>query len=100
MAFGIILQDEQGRRSIERLADRDGGVSRLISKSEEGLLGLIDPYGDTIFNRLQAGVLLKEWMSLETSATTEVERQLCFAVRQLIERVAHEPHLYLKLVGD
>lgn len=98
MPLGIVLQDEDGQ-VIERLADRAGGVSRLISDVEDGLLGQIDPYGDTVFNRLQATVLLREWVTVERRAS-DAEQQLCAAIRQLIQRVASGPHLYLKFVGD
>jgi hypothetical protein len=98
MPLGIVLQDENGQ-VIERLADRSGGVSRLISDFENGLLGQVDPYGDTVFNRVQAAALLQEWAKVEERASA-AERELCTAIRQFIQRVALGPHLYLKFVGD
>ena len=100
MVHGDSSRPAWGRAQPERVADMEGGVSRLIADSTGGLLGAIDPYGDTVFNRLQAGALLGEWIFLEARTRTDSEKLFCSEVRQLIERVARGPHLYLKFVGD
>jgi len=100
MPFGFVLQDETGR-TIERLGDQDGSVSRAILNSRgSSLLSAVDPYGDTVFNHIQARILLRDWGLVEGATASEGGRQVCADVRQLIERVARGPHLYLRFVGD
>jgi len=100
MPFAILLEDERGE-VIDQIADTEGGVSRLvIRRTVSPLLGSIDPYGDTVFNRLQVGRLLGEWVEIESLAATDFERQLCGAARRLFERAAREVHLYVRFVGD
>ncbi|MGA2117577.1 MAG: hypothetical protein ABSH56_22800 [Bryobacteraceae bacterium] len=55
MGLGIELQDELGGR-IEGIEDPKNLLAVLLPPVEKGgaypMLGGIDPYGDTVFNRL------------------------------------------------
>ena len=63
------------------------------------LAGCIDPYGDTIFNRLQASNLLLEWADL-TARVEESERQVMGEVSRLLAACRDGTHLYVRFVGD
>jgi hypothetical protein len=63
------------------------------------LAGSIDPYGDTIFNRLQAAHLLLEWMDL-TALVEESERTVMEEVRNLLAKCRDGVHLYVRFIGD
>jgi len=71
----------------------------FYESSEFPLAGSIDPYGDTIFNRLQAAQLLLEWAGL-TSRVEESERQVMEEVRRLLAMCHDGVHLYVRFIGD
>lgn len=60
------------------------------------LLRWVDPWGDTVFNRAQCRALVLELDVLAAQTGDEVIRE----IRELAERVAAEPHLYLVFIGD
>jgi hypothetical protein len=63
-------------------------------------LRFLDTTGDTIFNRLQAAVLLEELRELEDTGRSGAERQLLVELRGMAVRCVEEPHLYLRFFGD
>jgi hypothetical protein len=63
-------------------------------------LRFLDTTGDTIFNRLQAAVLLEELEALERKNTSAAERELLAELRSMATRCVEEPHLYLRFFGD
>ena len=63
------------------------------------LAGSIDPYGDTVFNRLQAANLLLEWTQL-TSLVEESERNIMNEVSRLLVACRDGVHLYVRFIGD
>jgi hypothetical protein len=69
---------------------------------EENLLWIpqIDPYGDTVLNRIQLSGFLDEWRRLFQYATSEEQRQALLAVQQLAEFCLESPHRYLRFFGD
>jgi len=85
----------------------DGGderwwVSPLIpsvAATESTCWRFIDPYGDTVFNRLQLPLFIEEIHSLESSASSTQRGRLA-EVRALAEFALALPHRYLKFVGD
>jgi hypothetical protein len=62
-------------------------------------LRFIDPYGDTVFNRQQAPVLIQELESLLADRSDALERAHLSVVLDLARKVAEDVHLYLKFVG-
>jgi hypothetical protein len=56
----------------------------------------IDPYGDTILNRLQIPHFLEEWDRLVALCESDAEAQALAEVRALAEYCLEEPHLYLR----
>ncbi len=94
-----------------RLENSDGAVLGEVS----GLLGdflpdyndlsfpvlrLIDPYDETVFNRLQTKVLLEEWKRLQERAKKVGQHGQWSAATRLAEEATLEPMRYLRFIGD
>ena len=90
----VYLRDERG--NTLDAAGGDGVVEKVLPSIDDPLspcLRFVDPYGDTVFNSLQARVLAVE---LRASVEgTSVER-----IASLADRCATGTHLYLWFVGD
>lgn len=96
--IGVRLQDERGRPEC----DSDIGIPFALPTGDASykLLCHIDPYGDTVFNRLQMVVFLTEWERLIGIAQTSEQRKAWTGVRDLARRCNEEVHLYLRFIGD
>jgi hypothetical protein len=95
MGLEIVLQTESGAR-IDSVADPQNLLSKLlpqIGNENHPLLGGIDPYGDTVFNRIQMGRFLPEWEAVSSNAVTTDERELVSKVGDLALRCRDEVHL-------
>jgi hypothetical protein len=102
VGLAIVLQDERGTR-IESVDDPKNVLHRLLPQPDDTTsrcLRYIDWYGDTVFNRRQAGDLLEELQLLPEKAHGEEEKELLNQIIELARRCAREPHLYLKFSGD
>ena len=128
MGCNLYLEDERGARLAELLDPRDylGWAVQLPSASPTVCLRFIDPYGNTVFNRLQVAALIPELLALRQLATEAaiarlaerkfgtawqheaLQRQLSASAvnahidntLELARRCEAEPHLYLKFYGD
>lgn len=102
MSFDIRLEDERGERVDEVSGPTDALQGLLPSPKDESFscLRFIDPYGNTVFNSLQAEVLLAELTRIRPTTTTNLERELLDRIEELAERCRSEPHLYIKFYGD
>src|SRR5437879_6092020 len=98
MAFiNIVMQDEHGCDLSERINVR----SSLVAKNGEVqfvCLRFVDPYGDTVFNRIQMEFVLKDLDLLESQNQKEEDRSLIEEIKTLCLRCQSEPHLYLKFI--
>jgi hypothetical protein len=95
------LQDENGE-VLEGFSDPSGAIAASIPPlSDEGspCWRFIDPYGDTVFNRLQMGPFLLEVDALQRRAGSQ-HAAVLGKVEALARRCRDEVHLYLKFVGD
>jgi hypothetical protein len=63
------------------------------------LLGGVDPYDNTVFNRRQAGRVRMELEALRASGSGEFE-EVIDAIDSLIDLVSQRPHRYLFFNGD
>lgn len=100
MGISIVLQNE-AREILERFDDLENLLHGLLPENQSAsMLSCIDPYGDTIFNRLQMGQFLAEWDDLEKETLTHDQHNLIQRVRHLAQRCSDEPHLYLAFIGD
>lgn len=102
--INIALVDEEGRilKQVGQQFDTHYLDSLLPSAedSRSQCLRFVDPYGDTVFNRLQMDQFLREWEELETRAASSDGKELLRSVRELAERCREGPHLYLRFYGD
>jgi hypothetical protein len=64
------------------------------------LLTAIDPYGDTVFNRLQIPRFIEEWRVLSDRHLSVSDREFVTQIHELAQRCNGEVHTYLKFVGD
>lgn len=101
MGITIQLEDERGNREGELLLDTF--LFHAIPPTTDTsyvCLRFIDPYGDTIFNRLQIPVLIKELNRIAGTAKTKEDKQFLKELLKLAEQCRDEPHLYLRFIGD
>lgn len=81
--------------------DAAGDFDRLIPTEGSGLLSGVDPYGDTVFNGVQADRLARELADLlERHDLTDRERRGLARLQVLAEQVSSGVHLYLWFIGD
>jgi hypothetical protein len=102
MGITTALVTEDGRK-LAFVDDPHGVVNKLLRESEDRpcqCLRYIDPYGDTLFNYLQAPQFLSEWDTVGSLATTTDAQRVFLEVRRLAEKVRDERHIYLKFIGD
>jgi hypothetical protein len=103
MGIEVVLQDERCNNISETVHDPQGLIILSLSDlgdSASSCVRFIDPYGDTIFNRLQAAILVEEWDMLKSSFSRQNAEALWTGIRKLIARCSEEPHTYLKFTGD
>ena len=101
--MGIVVQltDERGH-SLATAADPHGFVDRVVDGTRDGLrlLTWVDPYGDTVFNKLQMPTFLDDWTRVRASVAGDRDEETWQRVRELAERCARETHVYLRFTGD
>lgn len=100
--IGIFLQDENGKPLTQVNGDPHLLDSLLLEAHDAPFhtLRFIDPYGDTVFNRLQMNEFLAEWDILMARARSLEEREVLAEVGVLASLCREQPHLYLKFCGD
>lgn len=99
MAFDVVLQKESGA-IIGRIGDDQNLLHRLLIPGGATILGGIDWYGDTIFNRQQMKQFIPAWNKLLAEASSEDEQALLTSIKELAVRCEHGVHLFLKFIGD
>jgi hypothetical protein len=67
--------------------------------SATSCLRFIDAFGDTVFNRAQAAVLVDELGAARVDADAETRKYIDNAIR-LARLASRKPHLYVRFVGD
>lgn len=103
MGINVVLQDEMCNVKSNTVYDTDGVIAPSLPDVADLTyicLRFIDPYGDTIFNRPQAAVMLEEWDRLRQSFSERNAETLWADIRKLIVRCSEETHTYLKFIGD
>lgn len=101
MGLAIRLQNERGE-PLESIFDPKNLLHHLLEphQGDGSLLGQIDWYGDTVFNRIQMPLFLTEWRELARNAQTVEAGELVDGIRILAERCEESVHFYLKFIGD
>jgi hypothetical protein len=95
MAWSVRLQNEHGTPVVPQDAAIESSL--ILPDADFVLLHYIDPYGDTIFNRVQMDDFLTDWNRVRP---TDVEREQWSLVRDMALRCRDEVHLYLWFIGD
>jgi hypothetical protein len=101
MGLAVALENERGEQ-LDSVTDPKNHLHRLLGphQGDGSLLGQIDWYGDTTFNRVQMPLFLSAWRELAQRAESPEETQLVDDIRALAERCEDGVHLYLKFIGD
>jgi hypothetical protein len=101
MGISIQLEDEGGNIEGESLEDTFlFRTIPLATDSSYACLRFIDPYGNTIFNRLQMPVLIDELDRIARAAETREDKLFLKELLKLAKRCRDEVHLYLRFIGD
>lgn len=98
----ITLEGEDGDR-IDSVEDPTNVLHHALPDLKDArfhLANTIDWYGDTVFNRLQAGLLRKEWALLIDNAVDEKTAMLLKRIDAILLKCTAEVHLYVKFWGD
>lgn len=103
MGIDVVLQDEKCIDISPIIYDLDDVISLCLppfADKSYSCVRFIDPYGDTIFNRVQADILIDEWDRLKPAFIKHSTEDLWSDIRELIIRCREEPHTYLRFMGD
>jgi hypothetical protein len=97
MGWTVILEDEDGEQ-LDRLS-KEFTTSYIDESSNYAfrVLKYLDPYGDTIFNTLQAKDLLTDLKLLK-----EIEKDNVFidSIIAIVTKCTISPHTYVVFYGD
>jgi len=102
MPMVVRLENEFGSL-IEQVDDSTNCLPGLLDKTEHFsfiMFRFIDLYGNTIFNRRQLGVLVKEIDHILKKTKASDELTLLEQIRRLAIYGSENVHVYLKFVGD
>ena len=102
MAFNVALEDENGKKIALVIEPVGTPIARSVLRAVGPRFpwaSTIDPYGDTTFNHLQAGLLRKEWAILVEESEDEKTKDALLQVDGILGRCVSE-RLYVKFYGD
>ncbi len=98
----VYLETDKGEK-VERVWDVHGVLWGLLMPPPDAsypLLACVDPYGRTVFNRLQMQPFLEEWGRLAAGARDELETKTLSLITNLAERCRETQNYYLVFVGE
>ena len=101
MGIAIRLEDEHG--NVLETLDWPNWLDHLLPAYEDEsfqCLRFVDPYGDTVFNRVQMPTFISELERVQQQADSDRERGRLVEVGRLAERCLREVHLYVRFFGD
>ncbi len=98
----IVLEDEHGTPLEEVEGDTVALGSVLAAAPVEGTscLRFLDPYGDAVFNQLQAPVLRRELEAIRATPEARPVSSVIDEVLALVTKCEARPHTYLRFFGD
>ena len=102
MPINVALQDIYGKKSKEILPVGDVWINDILPFDDRRypLLGWVDPYSNTIFNRNQMRLLIDELDLLSQEVDSKEGKELLARIRDLAEKCRHSPQTYLRFIGD
>ena len=101
MGINVQLREENGG-IVDEVFDPRMVLSRAAGNgfSDSRVLRYLNPWGDAIFNQAQATDLANDIVRLKNGNCGSDLFELLSAIEPLVERLAHETHLYLWFMGD
>lgn len=102
MGLDVVLQDERGCR-VDSVDDDTGEFAALLPAPGDAsyvCIRFINPYGDTVFNTLQAPVLRDEIERIRVRASGGGIVLFLDKVLELVKRCEGSAHLYVRFCGD
>ena len=103
MGLVIRIEDEHGNACSGDVVDSQRHLERLLPDTTDNpfhCLRFVDPYGDTIFNRIQMPLLRGELDRLRQHAHHEA-KSVIDEVELLLQQALQAPtHLYIRFIGD
>ena len=99
MPFNVRLETRSGQ-VLSEITGMLGSFLPQFDNLSFPMLRLIDPYDDTVFNRLQAKVFLEEWLRLKQAAERQNEQRHWREVERIANECLLEPLRYVRFVGD
>jgi hypothetical protein len=101
MGVDLYLETELGE-ALDAIPDSDGTIANLLPLENMGypLLGFVDLYGNTVFNRIQMNNLIQELKKLKESSENVKQKNTISKIIKLAKRCENDAHIYLKFVGD
>ena len=77
-------------------------VGIVPAKDEEAfpILRGIDPFGNTVFNHLQAAEFLEEWERVKERARDDSQRTVWQKIKEMAESCCEDRDLFLRFVGN
>jgi hypothetical protein len=97
--IAVVLQDENGKMLSEQVCIATNVLSH-VHDTRFTCLRFVDPYGDTIFNRLQMTALLDDLHVLRQNPGNDQHENILSQIETLVQRGQSEPHIYIKFIGD
>ena len=97
--IAVVLQDENGKMLSEQVCVATNLVSH-IHDTRFACLRFVDPYGDTVFNRLQMAALLEDLRVLRQNPENDKHENTLEQIERLVQRGQVEPHIYIRFMGD
>jgi len=97
MAWTVILEDENGKQLDKLSVEFADMFFDNLNRNDFRILKYLDPYGDTIFNTLQAEDLLTDLIFLKDNGLNKVVIEELVAI---VNKLTHLPHTYIVFYGD
>jgi hypothetical protein len=99
--MGISVQIQAYGGAIEATCTHPaiGALCQRASRLGLPMIGYVDPYDDTVFNRSQMRLVVPELHRL-TEESSDDEAQAALEIIDLTSRIERKPHLYLLFNGD
>ena len=101
MSLTIELVDEEGNE-IDTTSDVDNYLIRLAYETplkNSCCLRFIDPYGNTIFNRIQMTQFISEIDELINAVEYPEQKDVLMSIKSLAERCEQDVHKYIRIIG-
>jgi hypothetical protein len=100
MAWIIAVVADENGNAIGNGVELASSIFPNVDDRRSGFLRFVDPYGDTLFNRLQIPLVLSELQLLKKSLENQEQQALVQQIESLCTICLDEPHRYLKFIGD